>query len=192
MKLIFIDVETTGIPCPESGLVQLAGVIEIDGEEKERFDFRMRPFPNDKISDEALSVNGITREELEKFTDPDAVFKGLITLVDEYVDRYDRSDKFHIVGYNAQFDTNHLRAWFEKNGERYFGSWFWHPSLDVMGFAAIALMRRRATLPDFRLATVAKALGLEVDEEMTHDGLYDAELARDAFHVLMERVRKNI
>ncbi len=67
MKLIFIDVETTGIECPETGLIQLAGIVEIDGEEKQRFDFRNRPFPEDEIAEEALAVNGITEEQLNKF-----------------------------------------------------------------------------------------------------------------------------
>ena len=65
MKIIYIDVETTGLGCPESGLVQLAGAIELDGEVVERFDFHMRPFPEDAISDEALAVNGLTRTDLD-------------------------------------------------------------------------------------------------------------------------------
>ncbi len=32
MKLIYIDVETTGIPYPQSGIIQLAGAIEIEGQ----------------------------------------------------------------------------------------------------------------------------------------------------------------
>jgi len=67
MKLIFIDVETTGIPCPESGLIQLAGIIEIDSEVKRSFDFRIQPFPNDVIEDEALVLNEISRGELEEY-----------------------------------------------------------------------------------------------------------------------------
>ena len=62
MKFIFIDVETTGIASPQSGLIQLAGVIEIDGEEKQSFNFRIRPFPNDEISEEAnVIILGVVR-----------------------------------------------------------------------------------------------------------------------------------
>jgi hypothetical protein len=65
MKLIYIDVETTGIECPESGLLQLAGAIEIDGQVAQEFNHRMRPFPADKICEEALEVNGLSKRPVK-------------------------------------------------------------------------------------------------------------------------------
>jgi len=189
MKLIYVDVETTGIPCPVSGLIQLAGMIEIDGELREDFDYSIRTFPSDIISDEALAVNGITRKQIQKYDPPERVFRQLIDLLDKYIDRYDRTNKFHFVAYNAEFDADHLRAWFEKNGDKYFGSWFFHPPLDVMGIAAVVLMNKRPTLPDFKLATVAKALGLDVDTAKTHDALYDIRLTRQMFLLLLKQLR---
>lgn len=187
MKIIYIDLETTGLPFPESGMIQLAGAVEIDGEIKEKFDYRVRPFPSDVISDEALALNGVSREELADRTEPGAVFYAFMNLLGKYVDRYDRSDKFHFVGYNAQFDADHLRAWFEKNGDRFFGSWFFHPPLDVMSLAALALMRQRAGMSNFKLPTVATALGFPVDVSRTHDALYDVMLTRDVFLELLKR-----
>ncbi|MBI2263556.1 MAG: 3'-5' exonuclease [Armatimonadetes bacterium] len=189
-KLIYLDVETTGISCPESGIIQLAGAIEIAGGEKKLFNYRMRPFPQDQISDEALAVNGVIRADLEGYEEPLIAFKDFVKTLSAYVDRYDRGDKFHLVGYNAHFDAGHLRAWFEKNGDKYFGSWFWHPPLDVMGFANIVLMRRRPALSNFKLATVAEALGLEADEAQTHDALYDISLTRSIFHLLMDKLKE--
>ena len=188
MKIIYIDVETTGLGCPESGLVQLAGAVELDGEVVERFDFRMRPFPGDAVSDEALAVNGLTRKDLEGYEDPAVVFRAFLGLLGKYVDRYDRTDKFHMVAYNAVFDAEHLRAWFEKNRDCYFGSWFWHPPLDVMGMAAFVLTTRRHTIADFRLPTVAGALGFDVDEKRMHDAGYDIVLTRKLFRHLFERI----
>lgn len=178
MKLIYLDIETTGLNCPDSGLIQLAGVIEMDGGPRDSFDFRIRPFPQDVVTDEALAVNGVTREELKQYDPPEKVFRQFLDLLGRYVDPYDRSDKFHLVAYNARFDVDHLRAWFEKNGDTYFGSWFWHPALDVMALAAAALMEKRSSMPDFRLSTVARTLRLEVDEAKTHGAMYDVELTR--------------
>lgn len=189
MKLIYIDVETTGIPCPNSGLIQLAGLIEISGEVRESFDYRIRPFPDDAVSDEALAVNGLTREEIEEYEDPEAVFRAFINLLDGYVDRYDRADKFQFVAYNATFDADHLRAWFEKNGDKFYGSWFWHPPIDVMGLAAVMLMRRRAELVNFKLPSVAQTLGLDVDEGRAHDAQYDISLTREMFRLLREQIK---
>jgi len=188
MKIVYIDVETTGIECPECGLVQLAGAIEVDGALAERFDFHIRPFPGDAISDEALAVNGLTREDLDGYQDPADAFRGFLALLGKYIDRYDRTDKFHMVGYNAMFDSDHLRAWFEKNKDRYFGSWFWHPPLDVMGMAALVLMKNRHTMSNFRLPTVAGALGFDADQTRMHDAGYDIFLTRELFQHLLTRM----
>ena len=191
MKLIFIDVETTGIAFPESGLIQLAGTIEIPDAKPKFFQYRIRPFPNDVIEEEALEVNGITREELNTYPAPGKVYKDFTNLLDTCVDRYDRADKFHFIGYNAMFDSDHLRAWFEKNGDKYFGSWFYFPPIDVMGMAAVHLMRRRAGMKDFKLLTVARELGLTVDETKAHDARYDIALTRKIFQVLIKKTERD-
>ena len=179
VKLIYIDVETTGIAFPQSGLIQLAGAIEIEGEKPQTFQYRIQPFPNDIIDEEALSINGITREAMAEYPSPRTVYNKFINLLEKYVDRYDRADKFHFIGYNAIFDSNHLRAWFEKNNDKYFGSWFYFPPIDVMGMAAVHLMTRWAGMKDFKLLTVAKELGLKVDEEKMQDARYDVGLTQE-------------
>lgn len=184
MKLIYIDVETTGIAFPQSGLIQLAGAIEIEGEKPQTFQYCIQPFPKDIIDDEALAINGITREEMAEYPFPRTVYNKFIKLLEKYVDRYDRADKFHLIGYNAMFDSDHLRSWFEKCGDMYYGSWFFHPPIDVMGMAAVHLMSRRAGMKDFKLLTVARELGLKVDVERMHDARYDIALTRAMFKVL--------
>ncbi len=184
MKLIYIDVETTGIPCPQSGLIQLAGAIEIGDDKPQPFQYRIQPFPDDVIVDEALAVNGVTRLEMSAYDAPEFVYQEFTRLLGKYVDRYDRADKFHFVGYNAMFDSDHLRAWFVKNGDTYFGSWFHFPPIDVMGMAAVHLMSRRAAMKDFKLLTVAQELGLQVDASKMHDARYDIALTRKLFKIL--------
>ncbi len=188
MKLICLDVETTGVACPASGLIQLAGVIEMDGEVRDSFDFHIRPFLGDEVSDEALVVNGITREELETYEEPQRIFTQFINILTRYIDRYDKSDKFYLVAYNARFDVEQLRAWFEKNGDQYFGSWFWHPAIDVMNMAALALAPNRPELANFKLPTVARFLGIEFDENLGHDAVYDVQVTRQLFHLLCDRI----
>ena len=186
MKLIYIDVETTGIPCPQSGLIQLAGAIEIDAAKPVFFQYDIQPFPSVEIDEEALEINNITREQMATFEKPAVAYNNFIRLLDTYVDKYDRSDKFHFIGYNTMFDSDHVRAWFEKNGNVYFGSYFFFPPIDVMGMAAIHFMQTRGSMQDFKLLTVARALGLEVDETKLHDARYDIALTREMFQVLTE------
>lgn len=58
MKLCYIDLETTGTKFWRNGIHQISGCIEIDGEVKESFDFKVKPFHSCDIEDEALAVGG--------------------------------------------------------------------------------------------------------------------------------------
>ena len=47
-------------------------------------------------------------------------------------------------------------------------------------------MTRRAGMKDFKLLTVAKELGLKVDEAKAHDARYDIALSGAMFKILMK------
>jgi len=191
-KLVFIDVETTGTDPERHGLTQVSGSIQIDDRVRESFDYYLYPFPQDEIDPAALQVTGIDRRQLlppgdpehlavpgMDFLPPQTVYARLRELFTRHVDPYDRSDKLHFVGYNAHsFDMPFLRRLWEKNQDRYFGSLFWYPCLDVMLVWAQILEPERARLPNFKLATVARHCGLEVDDSRLHDSGYDIELTR--------------
>lgn len=58
MKLLFFDLETTGVNPGKNGIHQISGEIVIDGVSKEQFDFHVQPNPRAIIEDEALKVAG--------------------------------------------------------------------------------------------------------------------------------------
>lgn len=64
MKLVFFDLETTGVNPGKNGIHQISGQIVIDGVVKESFDFHVQPNPKAIIEDEALKVAGVTREQV--------------------------------------------------------------------------------------------------------------------------------
>ena len=192
-KLIFIDVETTGVNPDCNGVTQISGCVQIDDDVVESFDYFVRPFPQDVIESTALEVTGIDRRQFlppehpdhlavpgQLFEDPKEIYVRLHTMFKKYVGQYDKSDKFQFVGYNAHsFDMPFMRRFWEKNNDRFFGSWFWYPCLDVMLLWAQILQPVRHELPNFKLATVAKHSGIEVDENRLHDSQYDIELTRE-------------
>lgn len=179
MKQLFFDLETTGICYWKHGIHQISGEIVIDGETRECFDYKVRPNPRAQIEEEALRVGGVTREQILAYPPMEEVYRSFIDLLGKYVDRYDKRDKFFLVGYNnASFDNPFLKAFFVQNGDQYFYSWFWINSIDVMVLASQRLILRRPEMKDFRLETVAREMGIKLDPALLHDASYDIRLTR--------------
>ena len=185
MKLLFFDLETTGVNPGKNGIHQISGMIEIDGVEQERFDFKVQPNPKAIIEQEALDVAGVTLEEVQAYPPMGEIYSKLVSMLSKYVNKYDKTDKFFLVGYNnAAFDNQFLRGFFLQNGDNYFGSWFWANSIDVMVLASHHLAPRRHEMVNFKLGTVAKFMGVDVDNESLHDAFYDIYLTREIYNII--------
>ena len=65
MKKLWIDLETTGLNPSKHSVVQIAGIVEIDGVHKESFCFKTRPLKGSAVSHRALEVIGSTVEDLK-------------------------------------------------------------------------------------------------------------------------------
>jgi len=192
MKRIFIDTETTGLDPKKHGVIELAGLVEVNDKPVEEFSFKVRPFPDDVIDREAMKIHGTTEEEVRQWLPPVKAHESLIETLGRYVDRYEKTDKFHLIGYNAYFDVGMMREWFAKNNDKYFGAWFFHPPLDVMILAAYALREERPRIPNFSQTTVAEHLGISVDKEKVHGALYDATLAKKIFRLIERRIADEV
>lgn len=182
-KLFWYDLETTGVDWWRHQPHQIAGIIEIDGEVKESFEIKMRPNPGAPVSAEALEVAGITIEDLKGYEKSQKQgYEQLCAILGKYVDKFDKKDKAHLCGYNNRgFDDLFLRQLWKGCGDVYFGSWFWADSIDVLVLASNDLKDERASLENFKLATVAKHYQIELDETKLHDAMYDVELTREIY-----------
>ncbi len=185
MKLVFFDLETTGTNPGKHGIHQISGQIVIDGVIKETFDFHVQPNPKALIEDEALKVGNVTREQILAYPPMQQVYQEFVAMLGKYVDKFNKKDKFFLVGYNnAAFDNQFLRGFFLQNGDVYFGSWFWANSIDVMVLASAYLATRRPDMENFKLSTVARTLGVDVQSESLHDAMYDIELTKAVFDII--------
>jgi len=182
MKYFFFDTETTGLDPDRCAITQLAGVL-FNGEKKEDINIFMRPFPGAQISAEALEVQGQTMSHLEILPDERDGFRGLLGILDKTVDKYNREDKIFIFGWNVGFDVQFLRALFNRNGNDFFGSYFFNPPIDVMSIAADRLQDVRTGLPNFKLQTVYDFLFPEKrgTENKFHDATVDAQATLDIY-----------
>lgn len=187
-KILFFDLETTGTKFWRNGIHQIGGIIDIDGEEKERFDIRVAPNPVAAIEQEALDVAGVTMEQIQSYQPMASGYMQLLSILEKYVSRYDKKDKFYLAGYNnASFDNAFLRAFFVQNGNQFFGSYFWPNCLDVYVFVTPFLFDVRPGMENAKLMTVARQMGIEIDEDKLHDATYDIELTRLIYYKLQDK-----
>lgn len=183
MKILFFDIETTGLNYWQHGIHQISGCVDIDGNCVERFDYKVQPNPKAKIDTGALAVSNVTQAQVMAYTPMAQIHAQFIALLSKYVDKYTKTDKFFLVGFNnASFDNAFLRAWFVQNNDNYFGSWFWANPLDTYVLATQKLLKQRPEMLDFKLATVCKKMGITVDDTKLHDAAYDIELTRDLYY----------
>lgn len=188
MKLFFFDLETTGLFAATCGIHQIAGAIAEYNEQTnslkfiDHFNFKMQPIKGKRVYPSALEVGGITMDMIQSYPEPNQVFNEFMSHLKKHVNKFDPDDKMFLVGYNSlSFDNEFLRQWFIDNGEKYFGSFFWSNSIDVMSEASRVLLQIRPFMPNFKLGTVAKTMGLEVKEDALHDGMYDIRLTAQIF-----------
>jgi DNA polymerase III subunit epsilon len=187
MKLFIFDLETTGTRHWKNGIYQIAVMIVIDEKVIGTYEWKVKPYRDAIIEQEALDVAGVTLEQIMQYDSMEKVFKELTELLNEHCDKFNKTDKFHLVGFNnAGFDNNFLRAFFVQNAEtkkaaeygNYFGSYFWSDSHDVMVLASYYLKDVRHEMENFQLKTVAKKLGIKVDETQLHNAKYDLYLTQ--------------
>ena len=182
-KMFWLDEETTGTDHTKHAIIQIGGIIEIDGKDEDEFEILMAPYEGAEISQEALDKNGRTREEIMAFPDMGKGISKLKRILGKYVGKYDRNDKFIVGGYNVGFDTDFLRRAFALAGDPYYGSWFFSCNLDVMTEVA-KQVRGGRRYGDHKLETVCPAHDIGFGEKGAHDALADIRATRELYRKL--------
>ena len=189
-KIIFIDTETGGVNPEKAALIQLSGIIRIDKKDVEKFNFYIKPFENSEVNEKALEVQGRTLDELktEKYIEEKEVYKQFINLLDKYIDKYDKTDKFIVAGYNVRFDVDILKALFQRHGNNFLFSYLDSSMLDPL--YSIRLLQIAGILPvleNNKLETWCKHFGIELK---THDSLEDIVATKKLIGKLISLIRK--
>lgn len=187
MKELWLDVETTGTDPIRHGIIQIAMIAVVDGEEHE-FERKISIFTQDEIDPEALRANGTDPQILPTYTRPRRVHEELLEWLGRYVDKYDRNDKFTPGGYNAdRFDLPFLQSWFKKCHDKWFGSWMNYMVIDPYAIAKFMRWTGRLDLPNYQLATVCAAFDIPLGDD-AHDALADVRATR----MLAERMKEEL
>ena len=184
MKVCYLDVETTGIDAVKYDIIQLAMILEIDGKVEKTFCFDIKAVDPTVYDRRALNVHNTSVEALSEGYEPLDVHKSLVTLLDKYVDRYNKADKFFLAGYNTRFDAEHLSNFFRKCDDKYYGSYFNWQLVDGMSMVYNLVYMGALSLPNYQLGEVCKHFGIPLKDK--HNALADLKATKLLIHKLTD------
>ncbi len=185
-KIFWLDTETSGLDAVRNDILQIAYIIEIDKEVKEKGQFYCQPFSFDNLEQSALDINCLEIAQIKTFPSPQEIHKKIKAVLEKYVDKYDKNDKFSMTGYNVQFDFKFLQEFFKKSGDFYFGSLLDYHTMDILSLVYIMQFKGKINLPNYKLVTVCEALGIELQ---AHNAMSDIEATRKVFYELLKYVK---
>ncbi len=187
-KILWLDTETTGTDPEKHGIVQIAGIVEIDGEVKEEFNFKVKPFAEDQIDFGAIEATGLDLREAIGYPEPAGILQHFVNLMEKYIDKFDKEDKFCPAGYNVAFDLNFIWQWCMKQDFKYFRSYVSHVKIDVMNHAHYLVGMGLMEQPEsFSLTDVCALLEVELPD--AHDALADIRATRALAYEINRRTR---
>jgi len=185
MKILWFDTETGGLIPGKHPILTLAGIIEIDGEVKEEFYFKIKPFPNQEIDDYALKVNGITKEEIQTFEEPQIVYKKLSTILGKYCDKYNKFDKYIPAGQNVRFDIDHLKAFYDLIGDKYLFSYLDYHFIDTMAISLLLKKTKSIDIANVKLETLCAYYQIPLK---AHNAQEDIRATRNLWNEFEKRI----
>lgn len=186
MKIFWVDLETTGLDTNKCSIHQLAALVEVDGVIVEKIDLRMRPIEGGELSNKALSMSGMTLEEMQRLPDPFYQFKQLFSILSKYV-----SDKpferFYMNGKNVlMYDLPILKRYMKLYGFE-FTDYFYRRVADVQVDSLGWMLRNDPSYLDknskggLTLGNLCKYFKIPLDGSRFHEALYDIEMTRELF-----------
>lgn len=186
MNILWIDVETTGLDRHLHGIIQIAGIVELDGEIGETFSLQMNP--EAQFDPASQEIHGISPEQIRRYPARQETFERFKEILLRYVDPQDRATRFYPGGYNVRFDLGFLEQWFRAMKEPGLGDYFRHERVDpsVMMKAYQEYVGKRQ-MPSWSLRAVAAQMGLSYGNH--HDAMEDITLTREVHHRLLSLFR---
>lgn len=182
MRFLWLDTETTGIEVTNSAAFEVAMILIDNGSFICERCFFLNPLSETiNYHEEAGKVHGYSEADIKSFpTESEQVPKIARFLTDArelFQKDGSKTEKLVIAGYNVGFDIKHIKALLERNGFK-FEDYFSNTVADVFEQVKRAGMQKALPyLPDRKLGTVAKHLGVNL--ENVHDALADIKATRD-------------
>ena len=185
-KILWVDTETTGLRPWVHDIHQLAVLVEIDGAIVEEILFKMQPIDMTTVEARALAVSNTEYDDLMTFENPLTAFQQFTALMDKYVKRTDKNDKFVFAGHNAPFDYEFVRHLFKKLGQTGFNQYLEYKTLDTYALAYMINYKIPLGTDNLKLETLCNRFDIPIE---AHQALNDIQATRALFMELGEFIQ---
>lgn len=195
-KFCFMDTETTGTDSKLHGVIEIAMIIEDRGGIVGEKAWKLAPFGVDEIDLKALEINKRTEIEIANFPNPIETWIEIAAWLRQFVNPYDRTDKLIPAGHGVGFDMNFLKALWEKadekDGGKFFGSYFTWDKLDSLELCRwLKALRLLPRLANLKLGTLCDHFGIPLGGE-AHGAIADIRATRTLIHRLVAEYMKEV
>jgi len=193
MNILFIDCETTGLDPDTHSIIEIACEHHKDGVCVSKFN---RKFINRQpiLALDALKVNKQNIKSLLEIGKACSEDQAVYDFVD-YLLSLDNKD-LHICGHNVHFDVGFVKALLKKYSIEGWDKAVSYRHIDTCDRAKMLIETGIIPLDAIGmrgagLTNIAKALGVEVDEKLTHGAEYDTNLCARVFYKMNEVLRNH-
>ncbi len=191
-KILWLDTETTGVDPKKDRIIEI-GIIYQDLKTGKTDEFsqyiKLDSYPDNFNETEAIKVNGLTKEFLEKngITEKGAYYD-LMRFLNERLNRYEPSDKCILAGYNVNFDDDFARELFERYGNKYYGSYISFLKIDVVTLIAQCnLLGIIPKLENYKLTTILNYFKIKIE---AHKAIKDIRATKILYELLLKKLDK--
>ena len=169
---VVFDLETTGLYADKGdSIIEIGAVKMCKGKIIDSFDVLVNP--GIKISDEIISITGITNEMLEGKGNEEDTVKDFINWVGD----------LPMVAHNAKFDISFINSAYRK----YKLGVLNNTLIDTLGLSRYLESNERY----HNLATLVIRYNIDWDEEKHHRANYDAEGTALIFYKMLNKLKNN-
>lgn len=179
--MIVLDVETTGVDFKKNSIISI-GALDFFNPSNQ-FYAECRVFEDAEITEQALAINGFTREQV-LFTNKYSLEEGVL----KYLDWSSHIKERTIAGENPRFDRDFLNASLERYGLKRIP----FRTIDLHTLSYINHLMKRIEIPlkesvsDINLDSTLNYVGLP-PESKPHHALTGAKLEAEAFSRIIYR-----
>lgn len=175
--MIVVDVEASGLDPNKHSIVSI-GALDLKHPTNQFYE-ECRIWDGAGIMDEALEVNGFTREQI---VDPSK--KSLEEVITAFMLWIEQCDEFTLAGQNPSFDRDYLH----NSATKYHLNWpLAHRTLDLHSVAYVHLISRGIPIPlknkhsALNLDSILEYCGMTEGEPKPHNALTGAKSAAECF-----------